>query len=61
VEPGLYFQADDLTVPERYRGIGVRIEDDVLVTDDGHRVLSDALPRDPDDVEAWIARLSGEA
>jgi len=58
VEPGLYFQPDDLTVPERYRGIGVRIEDDVLVTDDGHRVLSEALPRDPDDIEAWIARLS---
>ena len=40
VEPGLYFQPDDLTVPEQYRGIGVRIEDDVLVTDDGCRVLS---------------------
>ena len=58
VEPGLYFQADDLTVPERYRGIGVRIEDDVLVTEDGHRVLSEALPREPDDIEAWIARLT---
>jgi Xaa-Pro aminopeptidase len=58
VEPGLYFQPDDLTVPERYRGIGVRIEDDVLVTDNGHRVLSEALPRAPDEVEAWIARLS---
>jgi Xaa-Pro aminopeptidase len=58
VEPGLYFQADDLAVPERYRGIGVRIEDDVLVTEDGHRVLSAALPRDPDEVEAWIAKLS---
>jgi Xaa-Pro aminopeptidase len=60
VEPGLYFQPDDLTVPERYRGIGVRIEDDVLVTEDGHRVLSEALPRAPDEVEAWIARLSQE-
>ena len=60
VEPGLYFQPDDLTVPERYRGIGVRIEDDVLVTNDGHRVLSEALPRAPDDIEAWIARLSQE-
>ncbi|MBJ7610505.1 MAG: aminopeptidase P family protein [Candidatus Dormibacteraeota bacterium] len=58
VEPGLYFQPDDLTVPERYRGIGVRIEDDVLVTEDGHRVLSERLPRDPDAVEAWIAGLS---
>ena len=60
VEPGLYFQLDDLTVPERYRGIGVRIEDDVLVTEDGCRVLSAALPRDPDEVERWMARLSKE-
>jgi Xaa-Pro aminopeptidase len=60
VEPGLYFQPDDLTVPERYRGIGVRIEDDVLVTEDGYRNLSAALPRDPDDVEAWVARLSAQ-
>jgi Xaa-Pro aminopeptidase len=60
VEPGLYFQPDDLTVPERYRGIGVRIEDDVLVTADGCRVLSAALPTDPDEVEAWMAHLSGD-
>ncbi len=57
VEPGLYFQANDLTVPEEYRGIGVRIEDDVLVTSDGARNLSAALPRDPDEVEAWMAGL----
>ena len=57
VEPGLYFQPDDLTVPERYRGIGVRIEDDVLVTEDGHRNLSAALPREPEAVEAWMAKL----
>jgi Xaa-Pro aminopeptidase len=57
VEPGLYFQPDDLTVPEQYRGIGVRIEDDVLVTPDGCRVLSGALPRDPDEIEAWMAEL----
>ncbi|AQW51941.1 Xaa-Pro aminopeptidase [Streptomyces hygroscopicus] len=59
VEPGLYFQPDDLTVPEEYRGIGVRIEDDILVTEDGNRVLSAALPRTADDVEAWMARLTG--
>ncbi|MDE3065608.1 MAG: aminopeptidase P family protein [Acidobacteriota bacterium] len=55
VEPGLYFQPHDLTVPEEYRGIGVRIEDDVLVTADGARNLSAGLPRAADDVEAWIA------
>ncbi|MFI9353118.1 aminopeptidase P family protein [Streptomyces lydicus] len=58
VEPGLYFQADDLTVPEEYRGIGVRIEDDLLVTEDGNRNLSAALPRRSDEVEAWMAGLT---
>ncbi|MFI8434288.1 aminopeptidase P family protein [Streptomyces sp. NPDC079020] len=59
VEPGLYFQADDLTVPEEYRGIGVRIEDDILVTEDGNRNLSDKLPRRADEIEAWMAQLKG--
>ncbi|MFC8273626.1 aminopeptidase P family protein [Streptomyces sp. NPDC057271] len=59
VEPGLYFQADDLTVPEEYRGIGVRIEDDILVTEDGNRNLSASLPRQADEVEAWMAGLKG--
>lgn len=54
VEPGLYFQVDDLTVPARYRGIGVRIEDDVLVTPKGCRVLSSSLPREVDEVEQWM-------
>jgi Xaa-Pro aminopeptidase len=58
VEPGLYFQPDDLTVPEELRGIGVRIEDDLLVTTDGNRNLSDQLPRTADDVEAWVRSLS---
>ncbi|MGC5167157.1 aminopeptidase P N-terminal domain-containing protein [Luteimicrobium sp. DT211] len=57
IEPGLYFKADDLTVPEEYRGIGVRIEDDVLVTSGGNENLSAALPRRPEDVEAWMAGL----
>lgn len=57
VEPGLYFQPHDLTVPEEYRGIGVRIEDDILVTRDGSRNLSVALPRTAEDVEAWMAEL----
>ena len=55
IEPGLYFQPDDLTVPEELRGIGVRIEDDVLVTADGVENLSAAIPRTADEVEAWIA------
>jgi Xaa-Pro aminopeptidase len=59
VEPGLYFQPDDLTVPEDLRGIGVRIEDDIVITEDGCRNLSAALPRHPDEVEAWMARLRG--
>ena len=57
VEPGLYFQEDDLLVPEELRGIGIRIEDDVLVTADGARNLSQALPRQPGEVESWMARL----
>lgn len=61
VEPGLYFQRDDLSVPERYRGIGVRIEDDILVTADGHRNLSAHLPSQADEVEAWMARCAAEA
>lgn len=57
VEPGLYFQPDDLTVPAEYRGIGVRIEDDLVVTEDGNRNLSAGLPRRSDEVEAWMAEL----
>ncbi|WP_441251636.1 aminopeptidase P family protein [Kitasatospora sp. McL0602] len=59
VEPGLYFQQDDLTVPEEYRGIGVRIEDDILVTPTGNENLSAGLPRTADAVEAWMASLTG--
>ncbi|MEN2743436.1 aminopeptidase P family protein [Sinomonas halotolerans] len=57
IEPGLYFKAEDLAIPEEYRGIGVRIEDDVLMTEDGAVNLSAALPRTPEDVEAWMASL----
>lgn len=54
VEPGLYLKSDDLLVPEELRGIGVRIEDDVVITADGARNLSDMLPRTADEVEAWV-------
>ena len=57
VEPGLYFKADDLLVPQELRGIGVRIEDDVVVTADGCENLSAGMPRTSTEVEAWIAGL----
>lgn len=59
VEPGLYFQADDLLVPEELRGIGIRIEDDVVVTADGVHNLSAALPRTPEAIEEWMGGLRG--
>ncbi|MFY1671969.1 aminopeptidase P family protein [Plantactinospora sp. WMMB334] len=55
VEPGLYFQPEDDLVPAELRGIGVRIEDDVLVTADGAVNLSAGLPRRADEVEEWLA------
>ena len=57
VEPGLYFQEDDLLVPEELRGIGIRIEDDILVTAEGSTNLSDSLPRSSADLEEWMAAL----
>lgn len=54
VEPGLYFQPEDELVPEELRGVGVRIEDDVLVTSSGHRNLSAGLPRSSAEVEGWM-------
>ena len=55
VEPGLYFQPEDELVPVELRGIGIRIEDNVLVTATGAVNLSAGLPRAADDVEAWLA------
>jgi Xaa-Pro aminopeptidase len=55
VEPGLYFQRGDEMVPPELRGLGIRIEDDVLITDSGFELLSSALPRQPDQLEAWCA------
>jgi Xaa-Pro aminopeptidase len=57
IEPGLYLNADDELLPPDLRGIGVRIEDDVLVTADGCENLSAALPRQPVEIEAWMASL----
>ncbi|MFL0712237.1 MAG: aminopeptidase P family protein [Microcella pacifica] len=58
IEPGLYFQPDDLTVPSELRGIGVRIEDDVVVTADGVESLSAGIPRTADEVEAWMREVA---
>ena len=55
IEPGLYIGADDTSVDAKWRGIGIRIEDDVLVTADGPTVLTDALARRADQVEALMA------
>ena len=54
VEPGLYIAPDGEGSDARFRGIGVRIEDDVVVTADGCEVLTEAIPKNPEDVEAWV-------
>lgn len=56
VEPGLYFHAHDLMVPPELRGIGIRIEDDLLVTPGGSEVLSAELPLDAAGLERWMSR-----
>jgi Xaa-Pro aminopeptidase len=55
VEPGVYIGTDAEEVDERWRGIGVRIEDDVLVTKSGHEVLTAGIPKEIDEVEAACA------
>jgi Xaa-Pro aminopeptidase len=59
VEPGLYIQPDDELFAPEYRGIGIRIEDDVVVTADGCRNLSEDIPRHPDAIETWMASILG--
>ena len=55
VEPGLYFDHDDKLVPAKYRGIGVRIEDDVVITEDGCEVLTADVPKEAGEIEALMA------
>ncbi|MDQ3229471.1 MAG: aminopeptidase P N-terminal domain-containing protein [Pseudomonadota bacterium] len=55
IEPGLYVSPEDTSVHAKWRGIGIRTEDDVLVTRDGHKVLTDNLARSADEIEAWMA------
>jgi Xaa-Pro aminopeptidase len=59
-EPGLYFQPNDLTVPVELRGMGIRIEDDLVVTETGSHNLTERLPREPDPIETWVAVLAGQ-
>ena len=54
VEPGLYIAPDDEKAPRRLRGIGIRIEDDVLVTKSGHEVLTSAAPKSIDEIESIV-------
>lgn len=58
VEPGLYFHAWDETIPPELRGIGVRLEDDLIVTETGTEVLSDGLPIDAAGIERWMAETA---
>ena len=57
IEPGLYIQPDEPDVPEEFRGIGIRLEDDVLITSHKPLVLSHALPLSASEVEAYIQDL----
>lgn len=56
VEPGLYIDKNDKRVPKKYRGIGVRIEDDIVITSDGNEVLTQAAPKSVDEIEALMAQ-----
>jgi Xaa-Pro aminopeptidase len=55
VEPGIYVPPGDASVAERWRGIGIRIEDDVAVMRDGNDVLTNGVPKDADELEALLA------
>lgn len=56
VEPGIYVAIDNLDVEERWRGIGIRIEDDVLVTEQGCEVMTASVPKTIDEIESLMAR-----
>jgi Xaa-Pro aminopeptidase len=56
VEPGLYFDPDDKRIPKRYRGIGVRIEDDIVITKNGHHVLTSGVPKTVGEIEELMSR-----
>jgi Xaa-Pro aminopeptidase len=55
VEPGLYVPYDDMSAPEEYRGMGVRIEDNIVVTETGHYNMTQRCPKEIDDIENIMA------
>jgi Xaa-Pro aminopeptidase len=56
IEPGLYIAPDDTSVDAKWRGIGIRIEDDIVITKDGHDVLTRGLARSAEEIEAFMAQ-----
>ncbi|XP_045761672.1 xaa-Pro aminopeptidase 3-like isoform X2 [Maniola jurtina] len=58
VEPGIYIRPDDKSVPPEFRGVGIRIEDDVLITDSDPLILTDSCVREVDDIEAIVGKQS---
>ena len=61
IEPGIYVAPDNMDVAKKWRGIGIRIEDDVLVTRTGHRVLSHGVPKTVDEIESFMAQALAAA
>ena len=55
IEPGIYIGPSEESVDERWRGIGIRIEDNVAITRDDPRILTDGLAKTPDEIEALMA------
>ncbi|KAK3728244.1 hypothetical protein QZH41_019620 [Actinostola sp. cb2023] len=56
IEPGLYIPGNAKNVPKRFHGIGIRIEDDVLITENGHEILSEECPKEPEEIEKLMQR-----
>jgi Xaa-Pro aminopeptidase len=61
IEPGIYIAADTKDIPEKYAGIGVRIEDDILVTQQAHRVLTDKAPKEVKEIEELMEKSKAAA